>query len=72
MAGSDPPSWDEIRTLIDRVDEVCRESEMIRAQAERSRRRAAFWPDRRQSPRRHDQGVAHDRRRENRSTREGR
>jgi hypothetical protein len=40
--------------LIDRVDEVCRESELVRAQAERTLRRRNFWPDRRQPGRQHD------------------
>ena len=48
-----PPSWDEIKNLIDRVDQVCRESEAVRMHAERSMRRRDFWPDRRQSPPRH-------------------
>lgn len=54
MDAPKPPTWDDIQHLIERVDEVCRESELLRAQAERQMRRRDFWPDRRQSPRRHD------------------
>jgi hypothetical protein len=53
MGAPKPPTWDDIQHLIERVDEVCRESEMLRAQAERQMRRRDFWPDRRQPPRRH-------------------
>jgi hypothetical protein len=49
-----PPSWEDIQHLIDRVDQVCRESEALRMHAERSMRRRDFWPDRRHPPRRHD------------------
>lgn len=43
-----PPSWEEIQHLIERVDQVCRESEAVRMHAERSMRRRDFWPDYRQ------------------------
>ena len=46
MGATKTPSWEEIRRLIDRVDEVCRESEVTRAHAERAMRRRDFWPDR--------------------------
>ena len=49
-----PPSWDDIQHLIDRIDQVCRESELVRAHAERTMRRRDFWPDRRQPPRHHN------------------
>jgi hypothetical protein len=48
-----PPTWADIQHVIDKVDQVCRESELVRAQAERSLRRRDFWPDRRQPPRHH-------------------
>lgn len=53
MTGENAPTWDEIRTLIERADEVCRESEYLRAQAERARRRPNIWPERRQPARKH-------------------
>jgi len=40
-----PPSWEDIQHLIDKVDRVCRESERLRAQAERAMRRRVVWPD---------------------------
>ena len=43
-----PPSWEEIQHLIERVDQVCRESEAVRMHAERSMRRRDCWPDYRQ------------------------
>ena len=46
-----PPTWDDIRRLIERADQVCRESERLRAQAERARQRPQFYPDRRQPSR---------------------
>jgi hypothetical protein len=49
MEDRKPPTWDEIRGLIDRVDAVCRESEQVRAHAERIMRRPKVWPDRRKS-----------------------
>ena len=39
---------EEIQHLIERVDQVCRESEAVRMHAERSMRRRDFWPDYRQ------------------------
>lgn len=53
MTGEKVPTWDEIRSLIERADEVCRESEYLRAQAERARRRPYIWPERRQPVRQH-------------------
>jgi hypothetical protein len=53
MTGEKAPTWDEIRSLIERADEVCRESEYLRAQAERARRRPEVWPERRQPARKH-------------------
>jgi hypothetical protein len=46
-----PQSWDEIKGLIERVDEVCRDAERARNQANDAMRRRPFWPDRRQTPR---------------------
>jgi hypothetical protein len=46
-----PASWDEIKGLIERVDEVCREAERARNQADDAMRRRPFWPDRRKTPR---------------------
>jgi len=54
---SKPPSWEDIQHLIDRVDQVCRESEALRMHAERSMRRRDFWPDWRHPARRHDPGA---------------
>ena len=51
MADRQPPDWEEIRGLIQRVDEVCRESELIRDRAEEAMRHRPFWPDRRRRPR---------------------
>lgn len=50
-----PPSWEEIRDLIAHVDEVCRESEYLRAHAERVMRRPTVWPDQRHEPRTHSE-----------------
>jgi len=52
-AAPNPPTWNDIDSLIRQVDEVCRESEALRSYAERAMRRRDFWPDRRQPPRRH-------------------
>ena len=71
MTGPKPPSWDEIRALIERADEVCRESEHLRDQFERARKRPEFWPDRRQPARTHEPGHMHDRREETGCTPEG-
>jgi len=64
MAGQQPPTWDDIRSLIERADEVCRESEYLRAQAERARHRRDFWPERRQPARKHGRQDVSDRRQE--------
>jgi hypothetical protein len=48
MTGEKGHTWDEIRSLIERADEVRRESEYLRAQVERARRRPDIWPERRQ------------------------
>ena len=71
MTGPNPPSWDEIRALIERADEVCRESEELRAQFERARRRPECWPERRGPARTHDRDDVRDRRNETSSTPEG-
>ena len=55
MADQKAPTWKDIRGLIDRVDEVCRESEYLRDRAERGLRQPQFWPDRRRQPRTHDE-----------------
>jgi hypothetical protein len=47
MAERKPPSWDEIRGLIDRIDEICRESERTCARADASMKQRSAWPDRR-------------------------
>ena len=70
MTGENAATWDEIRSLIERVDEVCRESEYLRAQAERARHRPHVWPERRQPARTHggensngrrsDRGASHE------------
>jgi hypothetical protein len=51
MAERNPPSLEEIKGLIERVDEVCRESQRVRDQANHSMRRQAFWPERRRTVR---------------------
>ena len=53
MARPKPLSWDEIHRLIERADEVRRESEYLRAQAERARHRPDIWPERREPARTH-------------------
>jgi hypothetical protein len=40
-----PPPSEEIRRIIDRVDEICRESERTRSRADDSMRRRPIWPD---------------------------
>jgi hypothetical protein len=71
MTGPKPPSWEEIQILIERADEVCRESEQLRARFERARKRPDFWPDRRGPARTNEPRDTHDRRNETRSTSEG-
>ena len=39
---------DAIRSLIDQLDEVCRESEWTRLRAEQLMRQSPHWPERRQ------------------------
>jgi hypothetical protein len=56
MAERKPPSWDDIRGLIERVDEICRESERTRSQAEHSMKQRPVWPDRHRNPRHPDEG----------------
>jgi hypothetical protein len=51
MAERKPPSWEEIRGLIDRADEVCQESERTRDLADHAMRQRPFWPDRRRTAR---------------------
>ena len=41
----DEPTGDEIRTLIEHVDDVCRDAESIRAYADEAMRRRLFWPE---------------------------
>jgi len=41
-----PPSWNDIQHLIDELDQVCRESERLRAEADRMLRRRDCWPHR--------------------------
>jgi hypothetical protein len=48
MAERKPPSWEEIRGVIQRVDEICRESERTRREVERAMKRRRTWPE--QSP----------------------
>jgi hypothetical protein len=71
MEDRKPPTWDEIRGLIDRVDQVCRESEQLRAHAERMLRRPRVWPDRRREPAKHSQAEPFRGRREDDATPEG-
>jgi len=51
MAEEKPPASDEIKGLIERVDEICRESERIRDRANHTMRQVPIWPDRRKTPR---------------------
>jgi hypothetical protein len=51
MAERKPPSWEDIKELIERVDEVCRESERTRNYADRAMKRTAIWPERRRMDR---------------------
>jgi hypothetical protein len=53
MEERQPPTWEEIRSLIEKVDQVCRESEYLRAHAERVMKRPMVFPDRRHEPRKH-------------------
>jgi hypothetical protein len=46
-----PPSADEIRGLIERVDGELREAERLRSHADERTRRKPFFPDRRRTPR---------------------
>ena len=71
MTGEKAPTWDEIRSLIERADEVRRESEYLRAQAERARRRPDIWPERRQPARKPGNETSNGRRGERGSSREG-
>jgi len=53
----DEPDDYPFRDLLERFDDVKRESESIRAQLNRQRR-AAYWPERRRSPRPFDETFA--------------
>ena len=70
MARPKPLSWDEIHRLIERADEVRRESEYLRAQAERARRRPDIWPERRHPAPKHGIENSDARRSERGSPRE--
>ena len=70
MTGEKVPTWDEIRSLIERADEVRRESEYLRAQAERARRRPDIWPERRHPAPKHGIENSDARRSERGSPRE--
>jgi hypothetical protein len=39
------PPWEEIKGLIARVDEICRESAQTRDRADHAMRRRPIWPD---------------------------
>jgi hypothetical protein len=71
MEDRKPPTWDEIQGLIRRVDEVCRESEYLRGQAERARHRPTVWPERRKQPSRQSEPGRSQQRREEDVTPEG-
>jgi hypothetical protein len=45
MNDRNPPPWDEIRGVIERIDDICRESERTRDRADHSMRRRPIWPD---------------------------
>lgn len=51
MAESQPPSWDELKQLMKRVDEICRESERVCDRADDLMKQKPFWPERRRTPR---------------------
>jgi hypothetical protein len=51
MRDPKPPSWDDIKDLIARVDEVCKEAERVSEKADRSMKTRVVWPDRRKGPR---------------------
>ena len=46
-----PPTPDDIRSLIEKVDGQLREAERLRSYANERNRRSEFYPDRRQTPR---------------------
>ena len=54
---------DEIRALLDEVDRVCAEAEFETRRLHRALNKGAFWPERRQPPRRWgpDDVLARDR-----------
>jgi hypothetical protein len=54
MGERKPPSWEEIRELIQRVDEMCRESETVRNRADSAMKRRPIWPERRRVDRVYD------------------
>jgi hypothetical protein len=51
MGEEKPPVSGEIKGIIERVDEICRESERIRDRADHTMRQPPIWPDRRKTPR---------------------
>ena len=51
MAEGKPSASDEIKGIIERVDEICRESERMRDHADHAMRQRPFWPERRKIPR---------------------
>ena len=48
----DRPPSEQIRALIEEVDRLCRETEAVTNEVDRSMRRGAFWPERRKTARR--------------------
>ena len=46
---------DDVRAILDQLNQTIRDAESVRAHVERTLRRPAFWPDRR-VPKRWDRG----------------
>ena len=44
MSDRPHPPWEDIKGLIERVDEICRESERTRDRADHAMRRRPIWP----------------------------
>jgi hypothetical protein len=51
MRDRKPPSWEELKELIARIDEVCKEAERVSESADRSMKTRTVWPDRRKTSR---------------------
>jgi hypothetical protein len=57
-----PPSAEDIRGILERLDEIRHESERARDRADYAMRQRPFWPDRRKTTVSEERSEAPDRR----------